>query len=66
MLVPTRELATQVGETVRALLPALPRRLKAAIVFGGVSINPQMLHLRGGGARQGRRESEFNKRHGPV
>ena len=48
VLVPTRELATQVGETVRALLPALPRRLKAAIVFGGVSINPQMLHLRGG------------------
>jgi superfamily II DNA/RNA helicase len=33
---------------VSALLPALPRRLKAAIVFGGVSINPQMLHLRGG------------------
>ena len=48
VLVPTRELATQVGETVRAVLPALPRRLKAAIVFGGVSINPQMLHLRGG------------------
>ena len=48
VLVPTRELATQVGETVRALLPALPRRLKAAIVFGGVSINPQMLRLRGG------------------
>ena len=38
----------QVGETVRALLPTLPRRLKAAIVFGGVSINPQMLRLRGG------------------
>ena len=37
VLVPTRELATQVGETVRALLPALPRRLKAAIVFGGVA-----------------------------
>ena len=48
VLVPTRKLATQVGETVRAVLPALPRRLKAAIVFGGVSINPQMLHLRGG------------------
>ena len=48
VLVPTRELATQVGETVRALLPALPQRLKAAIVFGGVSINPQMLRLRGG------------------
>ena len=48
VLVPTRELATQVGETVRALLPALPQRLKAAIVFGGVSINPQMMGLRGG------------------
>ena len=48
VLVPTRELAAQVGEVLRALARALPRRLKIAVVFGGVSINPQMLALRGG------------------
>ncbi len=48
VLVPTRELATQVGGEFMALARALPQRLKTAVVFGGVSINPQMLHLRGG------------------
>ena len=48
VLVPTRELSTQVGEEIRSLAQHLPRALKVAIVFGGVSINPQMLRLRGG------------------
>ena len=48
VLVPTRELAAQVGEEIRSLAQHLPQALKAAIVFGGVSINPQMMNLRGG------------------
>jgi hypothetical protein len=48
VLVPTRELAAQVGETMRSLAQHLPERLKIAIAFGGVSINPQMMGLRGG------------------
>jgi ATP-dependent RNA helicase RhlE len=48
VLVPTRELAAQVGEVLRALAQGLPQRLKIAVVFGGVSVNPQMLALRGG------------------
>jgi ATP-dependent RNA helicase RhlE len=48
VLVPTRELAAQVGETVRALSRHLTDPVKVAVVFGGVSINPQMLGLRGG------------------
>jgi ATP-dependent RNA helicase RhlE len=48
ILVHTRELAAQVGEAIRSLSPHLPVRLKTAVVFGGVSINPQMLNLRGG------------------
>jgi len=48
VLVPTRELAAQVGEEVRSLAQHLPQTVKVAIVFGGVSINPQMMHLRGG------------------
>lgn len=48
VLVPTRELAAQVGEEFRSLAQHLPRPVKVAIVFGGVSINPQMMHLRGG------------------
>ena len=48
VLVPTRELAVQVGQVVVALAKYLPQRVKVAVVFGGVSINPQMLHLRGG------------------
>ncbi len=48
ILVPTRELAQQVGETLRQLSQRLPRIPKLAVLFGGVSINPQMLHLRGG------------------
>ena len=48
VLVPTRELAAQVGETLRALCAHLPHPLKTTVVFGGVSINPQMMGLRGG------------------
>ncbi|MCU6433577.1 DEAD/DEAH box helicase [Undibacterium sp. Jales W-56] len=48
ILVPTRELATQVGETLRILGQHLPQPVKLAVLFGGISINPQMMHLRGG------------------
>lgn len=48
VLLPTRELAAQVGEILRDLAQALPRKLKVAVVYGGVSINPQMMALRGG------------------
>lgn len=48
VLVPTRELAAQVGEVLRSLAQALPRRLRIAVAFGGVSINPQLMALRGG------------------
>ena len=48
VLVPTRELATQVGESFRIFSRYLPRPIKILTVFGGVSINPQMMALRGG------------------
>ena len=48
VLVPTRELAVQVGESFVSFAAHLPQRVKVAVVFGGVSINPQMMHLRGG------------------
>ncbi|WP_197082987.1 DEAD/DEAH box helicase [Chromobacterium sp. LK11] len=48
ILLPTRELAAQVGDALRQLSQGLPRRPKVAVVFGGVSINPQMMALRGG------------------
>ncbi|RYF25677.1 MAG: DEAD/DEAH box helicase [Comamonadaceae bacterium] len=49
VLVPTRELAAQVGDVLRELAGHLaPQRLKISVVFGGVSINPQMMALRGG------------------
>jgi superfamily II DNA/RNA helicase len=48
VLVPTRELAAQVGEVVRSLAQHLPQALKVAVLFGGVSVNPQMMGLRGG------------------
>ena len=48
ILVPTRELAAQVGEEIRELARHQPQALKVSIVFGGVSINPQMMRLRGG------------------
>jgi superfamily II DNA/RNA helicase len=48
VLVPTRELAIQVGATLRDLANQLPQAIKISVVFGGVSINPQMLAMRGG------------------
>jgi ATP-dependent RNA helicase RhlE len=48
VLVPTRELAVQVGETFRTLARHIADPVKVAVVFGGVSANPQMLALRGG------------------
>lgn len=48
ILVPTRELAIQIGDSMQMLARCLPVSLKIITVFGGVSINPQMLSLRGG------------------
>jgi superfamily II DNA/RNA helicase len=48
VLVPTRELAIQVGATLRDLANQLPQAIRISVVFGGVSINPQMLAMRGG------------------
>jgi ATP-dependent RNA helicase RhlE len=48
IIVPTRELAVQVGNAINSFAKYLPQRVKVAVVFGGVSVNPQMMHLRGG------------------
>ncbi len=48
VLVPTRELAIQVGAALRDLANQLPQAIRISVVFGGVSINPQMLAMRGG------------------
>ena len=48
VLVPTRELAVQVGDVLANLAYKLPQSLKVNTVFGGVSVNPQMMALRGG------------------
>lgn len=48
ILVPTRELAMQIGESFRTYSRYLPTSIRIASVFGGVSINPQMMALRGG------------------
>lgn len=47
VLVPTRELAIQVGEVFKLFSEILPQRIKSMAVFGGVSINPQMIKLQG-------------------
>ena len=46
ILTPTRELAAQIGENVTAYSKYL--NIKSAVVYGGVSINPQMRALRSG------------------
>lgn len=46
ILTPTRELAAQVGESVKLYGKYLP--LKSAVIFGGVGINPQITMLRNG------------------
>jgi ATP-dependent RNA helicase RhlE len=48
ILVPTRELAAQIGESFRRYARFLPQPLKTLVVYGGVSINPQMMALGGG------------------
>jgi ATP-dependent RNA helicase RhlE len=48
VLVPTRELAAQVGDVFLRLGGSAAWPLKVAVVHGGVSVNPQMLRLRGG------------------
>jgi ATP-dependent RNA helicase RhlE len=45
VLVPTRELASQVNEVFRSFSEELPFRLKSMAVHGGVSINPQMMGM---------------------
>lgn len=46
ILTPTRELAAQVHESILQYGSHL--KLRSAVVFGGVKINPQMMKLRGG------------------
>src|SRR5688572_3045007 len=46
ILTPTRELAAQVGESVKNYGKHLP--LKSTVIYGGVSINPQIDQLRRG------------------
>lgn len=48
VLVPTRELAAQVGETLRQVERFLNVPARLAVLYGGVSINPQLMALRGG------------------
>lgn len=47
VLVPTRELAVQVKDVFQQFGSTLPQRVKTLAVFGGVSINPQMMALQG-------------------
>ena len=47
ILVPTRELAVQVGEVFKQFSENLERPVKTLAVFGGVSINPQMIRMQG-------------------
>ncbi|WGQ10151.1 DEAD/DEAH box helicase [Pedobacter gandavensis] len=47
VLVPTRELAEQVKEVFKTFSPALAKPLKTLAVYGGVSINPQMMGMQG-------------------
>ncbi|MGP1629989.1 MAG: DEAD/DEAH box helicase [Giesbergeria sp.] len=48
VLVPTRELALQCGGVLRECAAACLLRVEVALAFGGVSVNPQMMALRGG------------------
>lgn len=47
IIVPTRELAAQVEEVIKSFSQFLSRIIKSQAVFGGVSINPQMMKLNG-------------------
>jgi superfamily II DNA/RNA helicase len=48
IVVPTRELAVQLAEAIEQYGRHLPRRPKTCLAVGGVSLNPQMMALRGG------------------
>ena len=48
ILVPTRELATQVADSVKSYSANFNGAIKTVAVFGGVSVNTQMQALRGG------------------
>lgn len=48
VLAPTRELALQAGAVFEDLARHAAHPLKVTVLFGGVSINPQMMALRGG------------------
>lgn len=45
VLVPTRELAAQVQQVFQSFSDEMPESIKSLAVFGGVSINPQMIAL---------------------
>lgn len=47
VLVPTRELAIQVEEVFMTFGKLLPKKTKVMAVYGGVSINPQMIKMQG-------------------
>ncbi|GAA3944439.1 DEAD/DEAH box helicase [Chitinophaga oryziterrae] len=46
VIVPTRELAIQVNDVFKTFSKHLPQTIKTTAVFGGVSINPQMIAVR--------------------
>lgn len=48
IVVPTRELAIQIGLAIEALGHRLPVRPKTVVVVGGVSVDSQLMALRGG------------------
>lgn len=48
ILVPTRELAKQVADSIKSYAMHFEGNIKTLAVFGGVSVNTQMLALRGG------------------
>ncbi len=47
VLVPTRELAVQVRDVFQLFSKGLPDRIKTIAVYGGASINPQMIAMQG-------------------
>lgn len=47
VMVPTRELAIQVNDVCKIFCAHLPNKIKTMAVYGGVSINPQMMALHG-------------------
>lgn len=47
VLVPTRELAVQINDVFNSFIFSMPNRTKCMAVYGGVSINTQMIALQG-------------------